>query len=173
MLTVILGYFIGSILGGKIYGFFIKRDLAEEGSGNTGARNAMRIGGKKAFLLVYGIDILKTVLVLAWSGEFFWWAALFLTIGHLYPFYSPRKGGKGYAVFSGIVLASGWYWFAGGIASLRVLSKVLGNSTKAGMVMLVLLPVLAYGNITDFFLSFLILALIIFKHRENLREDCA
>lgn len=50
MLIVLLSYFVGSILGGKIYGLLIHRGLAKEGSGNTGARNAMRIGGKKAFL---------------------------------------------------------------------------------------------------------------------------
>ncbi|MCP3762951.1 glycerol-3-phosphate acyltransferase [Domibacillus sp. A3M-37] len=42
MLIVLLSYFVGSILGGKIYGLLIHRDLAKEGSGNTGARNAMR-----------------------------------------------------------------------------------------------------------------------------------
>lgn len=59
MLIVLLSYFVGSILGGKIYGLLIHRDLAKEGSGNTGARNAMRIGGKKAFLKKIHIGLAK------------------------------------------------------------------------------------------------------------------
>lgn len=164
MWVIILGYVVGSILGGRLYGRWSGQDLATSGSGNTGARNALRISGKQAFLFVYGFDVLKTVLVLSISGPYFFETGLALTLGHIYPLWHFRSGGKGYAVFSGIILAYNPLWFVAGLLLLVVLIKVTRNSRETGLVMLMLLPLAAWGSATDVGLASLTMILIVYHH---------
>ncbi|TCI36468.1 MULTISPECIES: glycerol-3-phosphate acyltransferase [unclassified Exiguobacterium] len=164
MWIVVVGYLVGSMLGGRLYGMVSGQDLASSGSGNVGARNALRSGGIWAFLLVYGFDVLKTVLVLSLSGSFFFETALALTLGHIYPIWHIRTGGKGYAVFSGIILAYNPIWFVGGLLLLLLLIKITRNSRETGLVMLFLLPLAAWGDTTDFVLAVMALAVILYHH---------
>ncbi|QUP87441.1 glycerol-3-phosphate acyltransferase [Exiguobacterium sp. PFWT01] len=164
MLIIIIGYLVGSLLGGRLYGVLSGRDLATTGSKNTGARNAHRIGGVKAFLIVYGFDVLKTILVLQMSGLYFWETAFALTLGHIYPFWRIRAGGKGYAVFSGIIWAYDPWWFIGGLAILLLLIKLTGNSRETGLVMLILLPLAALWDVKNVIWATLITILIIYHH---------
>ena len=164
MLIIIIGYLVGSLLGGRLYGVLSGRDLATTGSKNTGARNAHRIGGVKAFLIVYGFDVLKTILVLQMSGPYFWETAFALTLGHIYPFWRIRAGGKGYAVFSGIIWAYDPWWFIGGLAILLLLIKLTGNSRETGLVMLILLPLAALWDVKNVIWATLITILIIYHH---------
>ena len=149
MWIIVIGYLVGSLLGGRLYGVLSGHDLATTGSKNTGARNAHRIGGVKAFLIVYGFDVLKTILVLQMSGLYFWETAFALTLGHIYPFWRIRAGGKGYAVFSGIIWAYDPWWFIGGLAILLLLIKLTGNSRETGLVMLILLPLAALWDVEN------------------------
>lgn len=164
MLIIIIGYLVGSLLGGRLYEVLSGRDLATTGSKNTGARNAHRIGGVKAFLIVYGFDVLKTILVLQMSGLYFWETAFALTLGHIYPFWRIRAGGKGYAVFSGIIWAYDPWWFIGGLAILLLLIKLTGNSRETGLVMLILLPLAALWDVENVIWATLITILIIYHH---------
>ncbi|WP_214883672.1 MULTISPECIES: glycerol-3-phosphate acyltransferase [unclassified Exiguobacterium] len=164
MWIIIVGYLVGSLLGGRLYGLLSGHDLATFGSKNTGARNAHRIGGVKAFLIVYGFDVLKTILILQVSGPYFWQTAFALTLGHIYPFWRIRAGGKGYAVFSGIIWAYDPWWFIGGLLFLLMLIKGTGNSRETGLVMLVLLPFAALGSVGDIIWAVLIAAMIIYHH---------
>ncbi len=164
MLIIIIGYLVGSLLGGRLYGVLSGRDLATTGSKNTGARNAHRIGGVKAFLIVYGFDVLKTILVLQMSGLYFWETAFALTLGHIYPFWRIHAGGKGYAVFSGIIWAYEPWWFIGGLVILLLLIKLTGNSRETGLVMLTLLPLAAFGSLEDVIWAILIAIVITYHH---------
>lgn len=164
MWIIVVGYFVGSILGGRLYGMWSGQHLAVSGSGNTGARNALRTGGVGAFLFVYGFDVLKTVLVLSVSGPYFFETGLALTLGHIYPIWHIRTGGKGYAVFSGIILAYSPLWFGVGLALLLILIKVTHNSRETGLMMLVLLPLAAWGDATDLVVAILTMSLIVYHH---------
>ncbi|MBR2076064.1 MAG: glycerol-3-phosphate acyltransferase [Exiguobacterium sp.] len=169
MWIIIIGYLVGSLLGGRLYGVLSGHDLATTGSKNTGARNAHRIGGVKAFLIVYGFDVLKTILVLQMSGPYFWETAFALTLGHIYPFWRIHAGGKGYAVFSGIIWAYDPWWFIGGLAILLVLIKLTGNSRETGLVMLTLLPLAAFGSLEDVIWAILIAIVITYHHMKEER----
>lgn len=164
MWIIVVGYLVGSLLGGRLYGVLSGHDLATSGSNNTGARNAHRIGGVKAFLIVYGFDVLKTILVLQVSEPYFWQTALALTLGHIYPFWRIRAGGKGYAVFSGIIWAYDPWWFIGGLLTLLLLIKMMGNSRETGLIMLVLLPLTALGNAGDIIWATLTATVIVYHH---------
>jgi len=111
----VLAYFLGSIPTAVWYSRFVfGTDVRTLGSKNAGATNMMRNFGKKAGLIVLGIDIFKGFLALALprliygselqdgTGPFF---VLACGLGHVYPVWAGFKGGKGVATFLGAMFA--------------------------------------------------------------------
>src|SRR6266852_4681846 len=93
----ILGYLLGSIPFGlvltKLAG---TADLRSIGSGNIGATNVLRTGRKGLAAATLLLDMLKgTAAVLAALGAF---------LGHLFPVWLNFRGGKGVAVYIGVLL---------------------------------------------------------------------
>mgnify|MGYP000441455156 CR=1 FL=1 len=86
-------------------------DPRSQGSGNPGATNVLRFGGKKLAVTVLIIDVLKGVIpvVIADSLGLDQLAiavtALAAFLGHLYPIFFQFKGGKGVATALGGFLA--------------------------------------------------------------------
>ncbi|MDH5357534.1 MAG: glycerol-3-phosphate 1-O-acyltransferase PlsY [Gammaproteobacteria bacterium] len=112
-LIVLVGaYLIGSLSSAiilcKLAGL---PDPRSQGSGNPGATNVLRFGGKKLAATVLLIDVIKGVLpvVMARAMELdtFWLAAtaFFAFVGHLYPVFFEFKGGKGVATALGGFIA--------------------------------------------------------------------
>ncbi len=120
-------YFLGTfqpsyLLGMKIY----HKDLRQEGSGNSGATNAIRVFGLKFGLLCLAIDAGKGALGVLFAklmltadivGShdvsicFQLIAGIFVLIGHNHPFYMQFRGGKGVAASLGIMLVIDWRVF--------------------------------------------------------------
>ena len=89
-------------------------DPRQGGSGNPGATNVLRLGGKKAAVFTLLGDILKGVIpvVIAhllllppWSIAL---TALAAFLGHLYPLFFRFQGGKGVATALGATAALSW-----------------------------------------------------------------
>ncbi len=108
----LLGYLVGSfstaILIAKLFGL---SDPRETGSGNPGATNVLRTGGKGAAIFTLIGDVAKGVIPVV-AAQYFGagTAAIALTaiaafLGHLYPLYFSFKGGKGVATAIGIYFA--------------------------------------------------------------------
>ena len=109
--AVLAAYLLGAIPFGLLLTKVLSnRDPREHGSGNIGATNAMRTGGKLAGALTLLADIIKGVIPVAlaiYAGLSELWigvvaAATF--IGHLFPVYLRFKGGKGVATMLGVML---------------------------------------------------------------------
>jgi len=117
--AALLAYLLGSMPWGYLAGRINGVDLRREGSGNTGATNALRVLGKKWGYLVFALDALKGVLAVKWSmdlGVYFdatgqekiyagVVAAIFVMVGHSYPVWLRFQGGKGIATAAGVMLA--------------------------------------------------------------------
>jgi glycerol-3-phosphate acyltransferase PlsY len=112
-----LAYLIGSIPWGIVVApFFTSKDIRQQGSGNIGATNVLRIAGYKAGALVLTADLLKGALPLffavqlvntsaVWGQIYISFIALAAFGGHLYPLYLGLKdGGKGVATALGCIL---------------------------------------------------------------------
>lgn len=132
-LVLLVSYLIGSIsasiLISRQHG---GKDIREEGSGNAGTTNMLRIHGKKAALCTLLIDVGKGVLAvliaaaidnavtasldasassgywLFFGGHLKYLAGIFAVLGHNFPIYFGFRGGKGVATSLGVVLACSW-----------------------------------------------------------------
>lgn len=108
----IISYLIGSIASAVLVArLFHLPDPRQAGSGNPGATNVLRLGGKKAALLALlgdlGKGLLPVLILRALSAPevALAVAALAAFIGHVFPVFFGFKGGKGVATAAGALLA--------------------------------------------------------------------
>jgi len=111
VLKILVSYLLGSVNGSLVLGRFIGVDIRKEGSGNAGGTNALRTHGKLFALGVIIIDVLKSVVAVAWvapmghAGPALPWLAVACgaaaVIGHCYPVFFGFRGGKGMATLIG------------------------------------------------------------------------
>lgn len=111
-ILVVLGYLSGSLASAVIVCRALKLpDPRREGSGNPGATNVLRLGGKQAAALTLAGDMLKGAIpvllahLLTDSPTVLAATAVAAFVGHLYPVFFQFKGGKGVATAFGAVAA--------------------------------------------------------------------
>ena len=155
----------------------VRLDIRTVGSGNIGATNVLRTGNKLAAFLTLAFDAGKGAVAVLLANYFFGGAAaqiagLFAFLGHLYPVWLRFKGGKGVAVFLGILLAIN-FW-AGLAACLTWLATALALriSSASALVSSLLAPVWLYLIDTKSGVLFIIImALLIWvKHKDNIKR---
>jgi glycerol-3-phosphate acyltransferase PlsY len=112
-LCALLAYLVGSIP----FGLILTRlaglgDIRRIGSGNIGATNVLRTGRKglaaATVLLDGGKGAVAVLLARAWGAEMEALAAIFATLGHVFPLWLRFKGGKGVATSAGALLVYQW-----------------------------------------------------------------
>lgn len=109
LIVIVLAYLVGSVASAIVVCRVLRLpDPRGGGSGNPGATNVLRLGGKWAAGLTLAGDVLKGLLpvmiALRLSGtQVAAAAALAAFLGHLYPVYFGFKGGKGVATAFGAV----------------------------------------------------------------------
>ena len=112
LLVALMAYLIGGIP----FSFLIVRlvsglDLRQRGSGNPGATNALRVGGKMAGLATLLLDVGKGLAavwlarVLEVEAAFIGTAAVAVVAGHVLSVYLRFRGGKGVAAAAGAMIA--------------------------------------------------------------------
>ena len=154
MASMETGYLI--ILGGYLFGsistaIIVCRlmglpDPRTAGSGNPGATNVARLGGKKAAALTLVGDMLKGLLPVLLAhflqvGPVILAAtALAAFLGHLYPVFFGFKGGKGVATGLGVIY--GLYWPAGLLttATWLAMAVMFRYSSLAALIAMLLAP---------------------------------
>lgn len=175
--------FFGAYLSGSVpYGLILTRlagigDIRKEGSGNIGATNVLRVGGKKLAILTLLLDALKGTIPVLIAKQFHMdyavLAAFGALIGHLFPIWLKFKGGKGVAVAVGIILALSPLLGLSLVAIWLTVAIISKYSSLSALIACGLSPVLC-GMITqDAQLTatvFVIALIIIAKHHENIRR---
>jgi acyl phosphate:glycerol-3-phosphate acyltransferase len=119
-LLPVFAYLLGSVSSAIVIArLFGLTDPRQVGSGNPGATNILRYGGKKAAALTLAGDVLKGVIpVLAAHALGAVPLILALTLlaaflGHVFPVFHGFKGGKGVATAAGTLIAlNGWVGLA-------------------------------------------------------------
>jgi acyl phosphate:glycerol-3-phosphate acyltransferase len=172
------GYLLGSIPFGLILGKLAGLgDVREVGSGNIGATNVLRAGGKKLAALTLLLDAAKgtaAVLIAArFGGEPAALAAgLGAFLGHLYPVWLGFRGGKGVATYIGVML--GLYWPAAlafcGVWLLVALVTRYSSLAAFAAAAATLAILAALGNWPLATLALVFAVLLIVRHRSNIER---
>jgi glycerol-3-phosphate acyltransferase PlsY len=182
----LLYFLIGSYLLGSISSAIIickicnLPDPRTKGSGNPGATNILRIGGKKlaAFVLIFdGLKGAIPVMLAHYFGlNLFELTIILLSafLGHVFPIYYGFKGGKGVATYLGGLI--GLNFFVGLTFSIiwLIVAKVMKISSIAALTATLLSPIYFYFittyDVRATMVIFLINLFIYFTHRENIRR---
>lgn len=189
-LLVIASYLLGSIpTGYLLVRLFRHEDIRSVGSGNIGATNVLRSGGRGLGAATFLLDALKgaaAVLLAAWIApqmstafpprDIEALAAIVAVLGHMFPIWLRFRGGKGVATGFGVFLVAA-FWAA--LAAITVFFIVLLLSRYVSLASILgaaSFPVFAWflvhGEKPAFFIAaqFIVALLIILKHHENIRR---
>jgi acyl phosphate:glycerol-3-phosphate acyltransferase len=174
----VIGYLFGSIP----FGLVLTRlagtaDLRSIGSGNIGATNVLRTGRKGLAAATLLLDMLKgtaAVIIAGYIGgpNAAMLAGLGAFLGHLFPIWLKFRGGKGVAVYIGVLL--GLFWPAAMVFCLVWLATALTSRYSS-------LSALVAGFVTPLFLwwfsqpalaslSVVLTLLLFYMHRENIQR---
>ena len=171
----LLGYLFGSIPFGLVLTRLAgKGDVRDVGSGNIGATNVLRAGGKGLAAATLALDALKATAAILIAGRL-WpgsesFAAAGAMIGHLYPLWLKFKGGKGVATFLGILIPL--LPIAAGVYALVWVGLLLTvrTSSVAGIAAALSAPITAAvlndEQLFPMLLGFALL--VVWKHRANI-----
>jgi len=180
ILLVLGGYLFGSISTAILTCHLMGLpDPRSEGSGNPGATNVLRLGGKKAAFLTLSGDMLKGLVpvliaqALHASPLIQSATALAAFLGHLYPVFFGFRGGKGVATALGV--AFGLYWLAGlSVAAIWLLMAfVFRISSLSALTAMLLAPACFWLLKPEpaFIGVMIVITLMLFwRHRTNIRD---
>jgi len=179
-LFVPTAYFIGSISSAIIICRLMGLpDPREQGSGNPGATNVMRFGGKKAAAITLLGDLLKgliPVYIANLSGVSIGLLAIIglaAFIGHLYPVFFKFKGGKGVATSIGVLLGFSWLLGFAFIGTWLLIYKVGKISSLSALCASFVSPVYAWfivGDVSIVGASTLMMVLLLWRHKSNIQR---
>ena len=179
-LLVPLAYLTGSISSAIIVCRMMGlADPRENGSGNPGATNVMRIGGKKAAAVTLVGDALKGLLpvLLAQALDA---DSLLLSLvvfaaflGHLYPVFFEFKGGKGVATSLGVMLGVHWFLGLAVVGTWLLVYKIGKISSLSALVAATLAPAYVWFIVRDanLLVTFILISMILlWRHKDNIQR---
>ena len=176
--ALVIGYLLGSIP----FGLLLTRlagtqDLRSIGSGNIGATNVLRTGRKGLAAATLLLDALKGTAAVAIAGHFggpnaAMLAGLGAFLGHIFPVWLKFKGGKGVAVYIGVLL--GLYWPSALFFCLLWLALAFSfrYSSLSALVASFVTPLFLwwFGHAALASLFAVLTLLLFYMHRENIRR---
>ena len=196
LLCLAVGYAFGNIPNGYLYAKAHGIDIYKEGSGNPGTTNVLRTLGKKAGFTVLMMDIAKCMLPIFFMVLFIkpenedlkslilMATGIGAILGHNFPCIPKVRGGKGVACTGALLIAlSPLYTFC--LLLFFILVVLITGYVSLGSMLAItvfFLSVVFFGKSSLLFpfseavylpmcaLSFLLMALLIFQHRGNIRR---
>lgn len=179
---LIVTYLIASIPFGLILTkLYLREDVRDHGSGNIGATNVTRVGGKKLGAITFILDAMKGAVMVLLAIDYYSLGdnfdlfvslvAFIAVCGHIFPIYLKFKGGKGVATSIAVILSIDfligslailvWFlvFFASRISAIASLSSIFA--------MIPLAYFLAFDRIY-FYLAITLFVLVAFRHKENI-----
>lgn len=180
IVLIVAAYLAGSVASAIIVCRMLALpDPREGGSGNPGATNVLRLGGKKAAALTLAGDVAKglvPVLVANLMGLDPWVTgacAIAAFAGHLYPIFFGFKGGKGYATALGVIAGLSTTTFvAVGVTWLAV-AGIWRYSSLAALTSIALTPVYAWfltGHVEWTIATVTIAVFVFIRHKGNIER---
>ena len=178
--AIVAAYLIGSLSSAiilcKLAGL---PDPRSEGSGNPGATNVLRIGGKKLAATVLLIDVVKGVLpvtMVSLAGFDLAWVtatAFAVFLGHLYPVFFQFKGGKGVATALGGFLALSPPLGAAILLSWLFVFIISRISSLSAIIAASLAPLYSMWLINSLearWIIFVMTTMLLIRHKSNIKR---
>ena len=177
-LVALAAYGIGSISFAIVVSRLMRLpDPRSYGSGNPGATNVLRSGGKVAAVLTLLGDGGKGW-VAVWLGGMLGGTAaaaaaagLAVFLGHLYPIFHRFRGGKGVATAAGVLLGLQWALGLGTIATWVIIVFFLRYSSLAALVAALFAALFSFvllGVSEEAFAVTVMALLLVWRHRANI-----
>lgn len=178
LFAYLLGSVSAAIVVARLFGL---KDPRQVGSGNPGATNVLRYGGKTAALVTLAGDILKGAVavgmarMLSDNDPVIALALLGVFLGHLYPLFHGFHGGKGVATaFGGLAALDPWIGPVL-VATWLVVAASFRYSSLAAIAAAALTPFyLAWlhpGPGFEYVIASAVMSLLLlWRHRSNIRK---
>lgn len=190
---VAIAYVLGSVpTGYLLVRLFRHEDIRSVGSGNIGATNVLRSGGKGLGAATFLLDVLKgaaPVLIAGWIAarfetgtplrDFEALAAVVAVLGHMFPVWLGFRGGKGVATGFGVFLVAAPGAALAAIGLFVVVLLVTRYVSLASILGAASFPLFAWflvrGDKPALFIAaqIIVALLIIVKHHQNIRRLAA
>jgi glycerol-3-phosphate acyltransferase PlsY len=180
ILLILVGYLFGSISSAVLVCRLMGLpDPRTQGSGNPGATNVLRLGGKKAAAMTLGGDLLKGLLpvllarLLVMADFVVALVGLAAFLGHLYPLFFGFKGGKGVATAFGVLLGLSWPVALAALATWLGIALVFKISSLAALTAAVLAPAYLWWFTAPLMyvaVGALMAGLLVWRHRSNIKN---
>jgi acyl phosphate:glycerol-3-phosphate acyltransferase len=179
-LLPVFAYVLGSVSSAIVIArLFGLQDPREVGSGNPGATNILRYGGKKAAILTLFGDVLKGVIpvliahALRADSVIVALTVLAAFLGHVFPVFHGFKGGKGVATaFGTLVAMNGWVGLAL-VGSWLVIAVTTRYSSLSAITVSVLAPVYVWWFTREpalILVTGIMALLLLWRHRSNIQK---
>jgi acyl phosphate:glycerol-3-phosphate acyltransferase len=186
LIAIAIGYLLGSIP----FGYLLTRaaglgDVRSVGSGNIGATNVLRTGHKGLAALTLLLDALKgtaAVLIGHWIGAAggvailaSLLAGLAAFLGHVFPVWLGFRGGKGVATYIGVLLGVDWRAALAFCGIWLLVALLTRYSSLSALIAALITPIglFAFADHATALLAAVLSALLIYKHRTNIRRLAA
>ena len=179
---LVVAFMIGYLFGSIPFGVVLTRlagtqDLRSIGSGSIGTTNVLRTGRKDLAAATLVGDMLKGTIAVILAGYFggpdaAMVAALGAFLGHLFPVWLKFRGGKGVAVYIGVLL--GLLWPAALLFCLIWIAVALVTrySSLSALIASLVTPILLWslGHLALAALFAVLTLLLFYAHRENIKR---
>ena len=174
---VLISYLLGSIPFGFILTkVFLKKDIRDIGSGNIGATNALRTGNNLIGYSTLFLDITKAVIPILYIKFYFhesvYLASLAVFIGHVFPIWLKFKGGKGVAVYVGILFSINYVLGLIFIIVWLIVILISKFSSLSSLLSALAIPIyqIMFVNYDNNYFYIIMFILIFYTHRENIKR---
>jgi len=149
-------------------------DPRQQGSGNPGATNVLRIGNRTAALLTLIGDSGKGALAVGIaiyadkSTGIAGLCALAAVLGHLFPMFGAYRGGKGIATFFGCMAVLSWPLLLIQLLCWLSIALTTRISSLASIAMALITPLMAWIMTPDLLSPLCLISLLLLaRHRLN------
>ena len=176
ILMIGVAYLFGSVSSAVVISRLYRLpDPRSAGSGNPGATNVLRLGGRFPALLVLVMDILKGTIPVYGSyfigiePVFLGFIAIAACLGHIFPLYFHFQGGKAVATAFGAMLPIGLELAGLLVLTWGIVVFISGYSSLGALVAVSLAPLFTFFIKPVYTIPVAMLSvLIIARHRSNI-----
>ncbi len=176
--AIALAYLLGSIPFGLLFARMAGLgDITRQGSGNIGATNVLRVGGRKLGLLTLLFDSSKGAVAVLLAARYLPETTVLLVaaasvVGHVFPIWLKGKGGKGVATTLAVLLLVAWPVGVGACLIWLGAFLIWRISSLSAIISMALSPFLAFFMVDKAvaILALFLAILVIARHHANIRR---